>query len=246
MKTLATYLIAILMIVFLNKTSVAFNPNLPKGIVYQLSLNGIDLQKSQRVINEYPYLTHVIKESSSVYVFGNYSTFSSIDSVKTLLEKEGCSKMQIIAYKDQIEISVAEAISINYKAEMLNETATEERKDLKKISTREVNYLLDVQKSGLKHYYALAIPVKSVETVDKLLEQIDNEQIIEISSDNDIFSIGRYEKFEDVLKARQKFIGGDINDVFIMAQITDEKIDIDDYDNFAITVQTMVNNLAEK
>lgn len=244
MKTLATYLI-IIMIIASSINAKAFNPNLPKGIVYQLSLNGNDLQKSQQVINEYPYLTHVIKETSSVYIFGNYTSFSSIDSIKTLLEKEGCTKMQVIAYKDQIEISVAEAISINYKSEMLNESATEERRDLKKISTREVNYLLDVQKSGLKHYYALAIPVTSVETVDKLLEQIDNEQIIEISSDNDIFSIGRYEKFEDVLKARQKFIGGNINNVFIMAQITDEKIDIDDYANFAITVQTMVNNLAD-
>lgn len=244
MKTLATYLTIIIIIASSINTN-AFNPNLPKGIVYQLSLNGLDLQKSQHVINEFPYLTHVIKENSSFYIFGNYSTFSSIDSVKILLEKEGCTKLEIIAYKDQIEISVAEAISINYKAEMLNETAIDERRDSKKISTREVNYLLDVQKSGLKHYYALAIPVKSVETVDKLLEQIDNEQVIEISSDNDIFSIGRYEKFEDVLKARQKFIGGHVDDVFIMAQITDERIEIDDYDNFAITIQTMVNNLAD-
>lgn len=244
MKTLATYLTIIMIIATSIKTN-AFNPNLPKGIVYQLCLNSNDLQKSQQVINEYPYLTHVIKETSSTYIFGNYSTFSTIDSLKTLLEQQGCTKIEVIAYKDQIEVSVAEAISINYKADMLNESTSEERRDLKKISTREVNYLLDVQKSGLKHYYALAIPVRSIETVDKLLEQIDNEQIIEISSDNDIFSIGRYEKFEDVLKARQKFIGGNINDVFIMAQITDEKIEVDDYENFAITIQTMVNNLAD-
>ncbi|MGE0561362.1 MAG: hypothetical protein AB7O47_06065 [Flavobacteriales bacterium] len=244
MKTLSTYLTIIIIIVLSIKTN-AFNPNLPKGIVYQLCLNGNDLQKSQQVINEYPYLTHIIKEPSSIYIFGNYTSFSSIDSVKTLLEKRGCTKIEIIAYKDQIEISVAEAISINYKTDMLNEARVEEHRDLKKISTREVNYLLDVQKSGLKHYYALAIPVKSIETVDKLLEQIDNEQVIEISSDNDIYSIGRYEEIEDVLKARQKFISGNINDVFIMAQITDQKIDIDDYDNFAITVQTMVNNLAD-
>lgn len=244
MKTLLTYL-AVALLIASNVSVNAFNPNLPKGIVYQLSLNSNDLQKSQAVIQEYPYLTRIIKDNSSVYIFGNYPSFAAIDSVRTLLEKEGCTKLEVIAYKDQIEISVAEAISVQYKAEMLTDEATEERTSIKKISTREVNYLLDVQRSGLKHYYALAIPVKSHETVDKLLEQIDNEQVIEISTDNDTYSIGKFEKFEDVLKARQKFISGDIKDVFIMAQITDEKIDIDDAQNFAVTIQAMVNDLAD-
>lgn len=244
MKTLLTYL-AVALLIASNVSVNAFNPNLPKGIVYQLSLNSNDLQKSQAVIQEYPYLTRIIKDNSSVYIFGNYPSFAAIDSVRTLLEKEGCSKLEVIAYKDQIEISVAEAISVQYKADMLTDEATEERTSIKKISTREVNYLLDVQRSGLKHYYALAIPVKSHETVDKLLEQIDNEQVIEISTDNDTYSIGKFEKFEDVLKARQKFISSDIKDVFIMAQITDEKIDIDDAQNFAITIQAMVNDLAD-
>lgn len=244
MKTLLTYL-AVALLIASNVSVNAFNPNLPKGIVYQLSLNSNDLQKSQAVILEYPYLTRIIKDNSSVYIFGNYPSFAAIDSVRTLLEKEGCTKLEVIAYKDQIEISVAEAISIQYKADMLTDEATEERTSIKKISTREVNYLLDVQRSGLKHYYALAIPVKSHETVDKLLEQIDNEQVIEISTDNDTYSIGRFEKFEDVMKARQKFISSDIKDVFIMAQITDEKIDLDDAQNFAITIQAMVNDLAD-
>jgi hypothetical protein len=244
MKTLLTYL-AVALLIASNVSVNAFNPNLPKGIVYQLSLNSNDLQKSQAVIQEYPFLTRIIKDNSSVYIFGNYPSFASIDSVRTLLEKEGCTKLEVIAYKDQIEISVAEAISVQYKADMLTDEATEERTSIKKISTREVNYLLDVQRSGLKHYYALAIPVKSHETVDKLLEQIDNEQVIEISTDNDTYSIGRFEKFEDVMKARQKFISSDIKDVFIMAQITDEKIDLDDAQNFAITIQAMVNDLAD-
>lgn len=244
MKTLLTYL-AVALLIASNVSVNAFNPNLPKGIVYQLSLNSNDLQKSQAVIQEYPYLTRIIKDNSSVYIFGNYPSFAAIDSVRTLLEKVGCTKLEVIAYKDQIEISVAEAISVQYKADMLTDEATEERTSIKKISTREVNYLLDVQRSGLKHYYALAIPVKSHETVDKLLEQIDNEQVIEISTDNDTYSIGKFEKFEDVLKARQKFISSDIKDVFIMAQITDEKIDIDDAQNFAVTIQAMVNDLAD-
>lgn len=244
MKTLKLYLAFAFLLVGATLSN-AFNPNLPKGIVYQLSLNSLDLQKSQYVIESYPYLTQIINDKNSTYIFGNYTSFSAVDSVKTMLEKEGCSKIEVIAYKDQNEISVAEAISINYKAEMLTNKASEERNGLKKISTREVNYLLDIQKSGLKHYYALAIPVKSTDIVDKLLEQIGNEQVIEISTDNDIYSIGRFEKFEDVLKARQKFIGGDIKDVFIMAQVTDEKIEMNDMNNFATIIQNMVIDLAD-
>ncbi|MCB0409428.1 MAG: hypothetical protein KDD29_04365 [Flavobacteriales bacterium] len=245
MKPLTKYTITIVLLIVFNIAN-AFNPNLPKGIVYQISLNSLDLQKSQAVIEEYHYLTNIIKDRSSTYVFGKYSSFSEVDSVKTLLEKNGCLNPQIIAYHDQMEISVADAISIQYKSNMITAESIEERKESKKISVQEVNYLLDVQKSGLKHYYALAIPVNSIETVDKLLEQLDNEQVIEISSDDDIFSIGRFENFEDVLKARKKFIDGEINDVFVMAQITDERIEIDDTQNFAVTIQNLVNNLAEK
>ncbi len=245
MKPLAKYTITIVLLIVFNIVN-AFNPNLPKGIIYQISLNSLDLQKSQDVIEEYHYLTNIIKDHSSTYVFGKYSSFSEVDSVKTLLEKNGCLNPQIIAYNDQMEISVAEAISLQYKSNMITAESIEERRESKKISVQEVNYLLDVQKSGLKHYYALAIPVNSIETVDKLLEQLDNEQVIEISSDDDIFSIGRFENFEDVLKARKKFIDGEINDVFVMAQITDERIEIDDNQNFAVTIQNLVNNLADK
>jgi len=245
MKPLIKYLaLASCFLAFI--TTKAFNPNLPKGIIYQLSLNGYDLQKSQQVIDEYHYLTHIINGKSSTYIFGKYQSFSQIDSVKTLLESAGCNSPGIIAYKDQMEVSVAEAISTQYKNDMLTDESVEQRKRARKISVQEVNYLLDVQKSGLKHYYALAIPIQSAETVDKLLEQIDNEQVIEISADADTYSIGRFENFEEVLTARKNFIAAEINDVFIMAQITDERIEIDDTQNFAIVIQNLVNDLAEK
>tara|TARA_R110001592_G_scaffold102362_6_gene289101 strand:- start:1948 stop:2682 length:735 start_codon:yes stop_codon:yes gene_type:complete len=243
MKTIITYL-ALLICFFAFTTIKAFNPNLPKGIVYQISLNSNDLQKSQEVIFEYHYLTHIINNNISTYIFGKYQHFSEVDSIQTLLANVGCST-NIIAYQDQIEIPLAEAISVQYKNDMLTEEASNQRIGSKKITVKEVNYLLDVQKSGLKHYYALAIPVNSIETVDKLLEQIDNEQIVEISTSDDIYSIGHYENFEDVLNARKHFIDGDINDVFIMAQITDERIEIDETDNFAITIQNLVNDLAD-
>ncbi len=221
-----------------------FNPNLPKGIIYQISLNSNDLQKSQSVITEYHYLTHIINNNNSTYIFGKYQRFSEVDSVKSLLSSAGCSST-ILAYKNQIEVPLAAAISMQYKNDMLTAEASDQRKHSKKITVKEVNYLLDVQKSGLKHYYALAIPVNSIETVDKLLEQVDNEQIIEISTSDDIYSIGRYESFEEVLTARKNFIEGEINDVFIMAQITDTRIEIDETDNFAVTIQNLVNDLAD-
>ncbi|MCB9360572.1 MAG: hypothetical protein H6587_08300 [Flavobacteriales bacterium] len=242
MKPLLKYL-AIVIGFLTASISNGFNPNLPKGIVYQISLNGNDLQKSQAVITEYHYLTHIINNNVSTYIFGKYQRFSEVDSIQNLLTKAGCNST-ILAYKNQNEIPLAEAISMQYKNDMLTEEASTQRKGSKKITVKEVNYLLDVQKSGLKHYYALAIPVNSIETVDKLLEQIDNEQIIEISTSDDIYSIGHYEKFEDVLNARKHFIDGDINDVFIMAQITDERIEVDETDNFAITIQNLVNDLA--
>ncbi|MCC7333273.1 MAG: hypothetical protein IT232_11780 [Flavobacteriales bacterium] len=244
MKTLHKYIAAVLLMATTAMAN-AFNPNLPTGIVYQISLNSNDIQKSQQVIQEYPYLTRIIKGNTSVYVFGNYQTFSEIDSVKMLLENKGCSAIEILAYKNQLEISVAEAISLQYKSDMLTDEASQERTKGKKISTREVNHLLDVQRSGLKHYYALAIPVKSHETVDKLLEQLGNEQVIEICSDSEIFSIGKFEKLEDVLKTRQRFLNADVKDVFVMAQISNETLDVDDYKDFAITIQAMVNDLAD-
>ena len=243
MKPLTKYL-AIALGFLTASNSNGFNPNLPKGIVYQISLNSNDLQKSQTVITEYHYLTHVINNNSSTYIFGKFQHFSEVDSIQNLLKNIGCNT-NVIAYQNQIEIPLAEAISVQYKNDMLTEEASNQRKGSKKITVKEVNYLLDVQKSGLKHYYALAIPVNSIETVDKLLEQIDNEQIIEISTSDEIYSIGRYEKFEDVLNARKNFIDGDINDVFIMAQITDERIEVDETDNFAIIIQNLVNDLAD-
>lgn len=120
------------------------------------------------------------------------------------------------------------------------------KKVAKTITTKEVNYLIEVQKSGLEHYYSLAIPVTAVETVDKILEEIDDEQVIEISLDDNLYSIGKYESFEEVIAARKKFIKDEIYDVFIMAQITDSRIEDEDANNLALSIQNVVNELAAK
>lgn len=243
MKPTVKYIALVLGLLFANFSN-GFNPNLPKGIVYQLSLNSNDMKKSQSIIEEYHYLTHIINNNVSTYIFGKYQSYNEVDSIQNLLSSAGCSPT-VLAYKDQVEIPLSQAISIQYKNDMLSEESSNQRVKSKKITVKEVNYLLDVQKSGLKHYYALAIPVKSIETVDKLLEQIDNERIVEISTSDDIYSIGSYDNFEDVLVARKHFIDGNINDVFIVAQFTDERIEIDETDNFAISLQNLVNDLAD-
>ena len=120
------------------------------------------------------------------------------------------------------------------------------KKVAKTITTKEVSYLLDVKKSGLQHYYSLAIPVTSVETVDLVLEEIGDEQVLEINIKDKLYSIGKYESFEEVIAARKQFIESEIFDVFIMAQITDQRINEDDSEQLALSIQTVVNELATK
>ena len=244
MKTLLTYA-TIFAFILVNFNLKADNPTLPNGIIYQLTVKSVDIKKSRSVIVEYPYLRKVMNQNSFEYQFGKYSNYKEVDSVKTLLTNVGCTDVQILAYNNHVLIPLTEAISIQYKAAKLKERKTT-KKTPKTITTKEVNYLLQVKQSGLKHYYSLAIPISSIETVDMILEQIDNEQVIEISIDDQLYSIGRYEAFEEVINARKQFIESKIYDVFIIAQIIDERINSEDSTNLALTIQTVVNELAAK
>lgn len=243
MKTLKTYT-SIVIALIISTTIYANNNNTPKGIVYQLTVKSSDISKAKKVVHEYPYLRKVMATGNFYYQFGNYKNFEKVDSIKNKLKNIGCRNVSILAYNNHIQIPLSEAISIQYKHKMLTEHTN--KKVAKTITTKEVNYLIQVQQSGLKHYYSLAIPVSSVETVDRILEEIDNEQIIEISLDNNLYSIGNYETFEEVIAARKQFIQDEIYDVFIMAQITDERLDEDDANNLALTIQSVVNELAAK
>ena len=69
-----------------------------------------------------------------------------------------------------------------------------------------------MQESGLEHYYSLAIPVTAIETVDLILEEIGDEQVVEISLDNNLYSIGKYKSFNEVIAARKQFIESEIFD----------------------------------
>lgn len=244
MKTILTYA-TIVTLILVNFNLKADNPTIPNGIVYQLTVKSADIKKSRSVVVEYPYLRKVMNQNSIEYQFGNYTNYKKVDSVKTLLTNVGCSDVNILAYNNHVLIPLTEAISIQYKAAELKERKTT-KKTSKTITTKEVNYLLQVKQSGLKHYYSLAIPISSIETVDMILEEIDNEQVIEISIDDQLYSVGRYEAFEDVIKARKQFIESKIYDVFIMAQIVDERINGEDATNLALTIQTVVNELAAK
>jgi hypothetical protein len=244
MKTIFTYA-TILAIILFNINLKANNPSIPKGIVYQLSIKSVDIAKSREVIEEYHYLRKIMTKGIFEYQFGKYTTFNIADSVKTLLSNVGCNDIKILAYNNNNLIPLTEAISLQYKENILIDK-NNNKKTAKNITTKEVNYLLQVQQSGLNHYYSLAIPVTSIETVDLILEEIDDEQVIEISIDDNLYSIGRYTSFKDVIDARKRFIESKIFDVFIMAQIIDERINAEDTKNLALTIQTVVNELAAK
>lgn len=243
MKALYTYTLTAIIILF-NINLKANNPSIPKGIVYQLSVKSTDITKSRKVVEEYPYLRKVMTAGSFYYQFGKYIDYKTADAVKTDLTNVGCTEVTILAYNNHIEIPLAEAISLQYKDEMLSEHSN--KKVAKTITTKEVNYLLQVQQSGLDHYFSLAIPISSVETVDRILEEIGDEQVIEISVDDNLYSIGMYGTFEEVIAARKQFIEDEIYDVFIMAQITDDRLENEDASNLALTIQNVVNELAAK
>lgn len=244
MKALYTYTL-ILAITIFNLNLNANNPTIPKGIVYQLSVKSTDITKTREVITEYPYLRKVMTKGNFYYQFGKYNHYIVADSVKTLLETIGCNNIEVLAYNNHVMIPLAEAISLQYKGEMIPKN-NHTKKVAKTITTKEVNYLIQVQKSGLEHYYSLAIPVSSIETVDKILEEIDNEQVIEISLEDNLYSIGRYTSFDEVIAARKQFIESEIFDVFIMAQITDDRLEREDANNLALSIQNVVNELAAK
>ena len=173
MKTIIKYAI-IFAITLISFNATANNPAIPNGIVYQLTIKSSDIQKSREVILEYPYLRKIMTQNIYEYQFGKYTNFKAADSVKTLLTNAGCADVTILAYNNHILIPLTEAISLQYKEEELN-TLKNNKKSAKTITTKEVNYLIQVKQSGLKHYYSLAVPVYSIETVDKILEEIDNE-----------------------------------------------------------------------
>lgn len=243
MKTIYTF--STIIAIILSQFNVnATNLNTPKGIIYQLTINSTDLAKSKKVINEYPYLRKIMTEGSFLYQFGQYTSYKNANDIKSSLINVGCKDVDILAYNNHTLIPITEAITIEYKSDYLNNKTN--TRVAKTITTKEVSYLLEVKKSGLEHYYSLAIPVSSVETVDLILEEIDDEQVIEISVDDNLYSIGRYESFEEVIAARKQFIESKIYDVFIMAQITDTRLEEDDTQHLALAIQTVVNELAAK
>ena len=244
MKTIYTYS-AIIAFLFININTNANNSNLPEGVIYQLVVKSADMAISRTLIKEYPYLRKTMTAGQFEYQFGKYINYKIVNNAKTNLEKAGCTDVKILAYNNHNQIPVSEAISLQFKEDIINENMAV-KKTHKSITTKEVNYLLEVQQSGLQHYYSLAIPITSVETVDMVLEEIGDEQVIEISMDDNLYSIGRYENFEDVIAARKQFIESEIYDVFIMAQIVDDRIDEEDTYNLALTIQSVVNELASK
>lgn len=244
MKTLATTFIVIALLL-LNGYTKATNPNLPKGVIYQIEITAADIHKTTAVVDEYHYLLKTTLNDKEFFQFGKFTVFNDADDLKTKLITAGCENASIIAFNNQEEISVAEAINYQYKNTLLT-AENKIVKDADLISNVEANYLLQVQRSGLKHYYALAIPVTSVELVDKLFELIGNEKIMEINLEDNIYSIGNYATLEEVVLARKKYMNNEIENVYVMAQITDTRLTEQDTQNLALTIQLIMNGLASK
>ncbi len=246
MKTISTY-IAIFTFILININAKANNPNpnIPEGIIYQIAINNNDIYKANNVINEYITPTKLVIGAQEKFQFGKYKTYQSADSVRAILVIKGCANVTLYAYNNKVMIPVSEAIAIQYKEDMLayNKIA---KRDYTNISTKEVKYLLQVKNSGLKHYYSLAVPVNTPLTADLLLDKVNQEEILEINIDDKIYSIGHYSSFEEAVEARKDFISHDINDVFIMAQFTDDRINIDDAKHLTKGVEPIVTALAIK
>jgi len=242
MKNLTLYIAFICSMMQLNMN--ATNSILPKGIIYQVSVNATEIELSKQVIYEYAYLSRVTDNNGIQYQFGNYTNFNQVDSVKNILIEVGCNSTSVLAFNNQEEISVAEAISLQYENKIY--TQNQNKNDAQNFNKIEANYLLQIQKSGLKHFYTLAIPIQSTEIVDKILDEIGNDAIVNLNKENNIYTIGKYNSFKEVLAARKKYIGDKIDKVYIMAEIIDDRISPDDTSNLAIMIQSVVNNLASK
>ncbi|MCW8968628.1 MAG: hypothetical protein OQK43_08755, partial [Flavobacteriales bacterium] len=149
MKTLTTYL-AILAFLLINSTTNASNPNLPEGIIYQIEIDANDIQKTNQLITEYQYLSKITIQHKEYFQFGKFVSFNEADSVKNELLQLGLKNVNIIAFNNQEEISIADAISLQYKNQITNSEVTMNNNP-EKISNIEVEYLLQVQRSGLDH-----------------------------------------------------------------------------------------------
>jgi len=246
MKTISIYIATFTFIIF-NIKSFAANPNLniSEGVIYQLAINSNDIHKANSIINEYKAPNKLIIGAKEKFQFGKYKTYQIADSIRAVLVIKGCANVTVFAYNNRIMIPVSEAIAIQYKDDMLAFNKTVKR-DHTNISIKEVKYLLQVKKSGLKHYYSLAVPVNTPITADLLLDKINQEEILEINIDDKIYSIGHYNSFEDAVEARKDFIKNNINDVFIMAQFTDNRINTDDALQLSKDVEPVVTALAIK
>ena len=69
---------------------------------------------------------------------------------------------------------------------------------------------------------------------------------IEINLEDNIYSIGNYATLEEVVLARKKYMNNEIENVYVMAQITDTRLTEQDTQNLALTIQLIMNGLASK
>ncbi len=238
MKNSIKYL-ALIICVTLGLNLKANNPKLPKGIIYQIEIPSTEFNTSKQVISKYYYLRKLKSQHKIKYQFGKFISFNDANTVKLLLCKAGCKNAKIIAFNDKETIAVAQAISIQYTHQIILSKVLSNTKNIEK------DYLNQVKNAGLNHHFSLAIPLNSLEMLDKVLEKIGNTQIVAMSANNNIYKIGNFNSYQEAIAAKQQIVKTNTH-LFILAEVNDSKIPKNDANNIASIIQKVVNQLASK
>ncbi len=260
MKTLYSYFTTLAFLLFCGGAqSTENNFNLPDGIIYQIAINVNDIPKANTVIDQYHYpfktivydKTHAneivvgAKSGITLFQFGKYRNYSEVDSMVGILGELGCKEIVVNAYSDGYSISIPEAIITQYNVE-IDAYTKQSKRNTESVHLVEVNYLVEVKESKLKHYYSVAVIINNPKIIDLIFDNLTNESVAIINSDKKIYAVGKYESFEDAIEARKKLINGKVNDVFIMAQFFDSRISIEDNEDLEYAIKPVIAFIASK
>lgn len=212
--TIATILIFISLTIFGNKNH--FNTNLPKGKIFQISIDSIELTISQKVVNQYHFLTKVKENNTTKYFFGKYKTSEQAFNEKIKLEKAGCKSVSVVIFNNQHEEDISQHISTNFYSEMLNHLNNNTPKPTS-ITTKEVDYLLKIKATGAEHYYSLAVKIDSPETIDILLEHMSSAKIKVLDKQKGIYAVGELYDIKEIIQLRKLLVENNLNNAFLMA-----------------------------
>ncbi len=222
-------------------------------------MDAIDIPKSNQVINQYHYpLKTVVYENAysqdivvgrkggkTMFQFGKYRNYTEADSMVFVLNELGCADVGVNAYLDGAKISIQEAITSQYGIE-IDAYSKHNKRSAQSVYLVEVNYLVDVQRSRLDHYYSVAVVIDNPEKVNLIYDNFENAKVAIINNDKKIYAVGKYDTFDEVVEARKKLIKADVNEVFIMAQFFDKRLSNEDNQGLEYAIKPVVAFIASQ